>query len=77
MTGSAVIHSAEAPEFKRLAHRAYRRAKRWGRFSVPAGCEDCGKPGRLVGHHDNYLRPLAVRWLCPACHLAWHRRATH
>ncbi len=35
-------------------------------------CESCGRaPARA--HHDDYLKPLEVRWLCQRCHLAWHR----
>lgn len=35
-------------------------------------CEICGN-GRAVGHHDNYLEPLAIRWLCRSHHGQWHR----
>lgn len=34
-------------------------------------CEICGiKPTHA--HHDDYLKPLNVRWLCPAHHRQWH-----
>lgn len=35
-------------------------------------CEVCGDP-RTDGHHDDYSRPLAVRWLCRQHHGEQHR----
>lgn len=34
-------------------------------------CEVCGKE-HTHGHHDDYDRPLNVRWLCPEHHRQWH-----
>jgi len=36
-------------------------------------CEKCGSDKKTHAHHDNYLKPLNVRWLCAACHSQWHR----
>lgn len=38
-------------------------------FSEP--CEICGNE-RTHAHHDDYLKPLNVRWLCAAHHRQWH-----
>jgi hypothetical protein len=35
-------------------------------------CEECGAP-KADAHHDDYSRPLDVRWLCETCHGAEHR----
>lgn len=34
-------------------------------------CEVCGKP-RSHAHHDDYTKPLSVRWLCQKHHRAHH-----
>lgn len=36
-----------------------------------ADCEQCGASD-TVAHHDDYQRPLDVRWLCHVCHRRWH-----
>jgi len=44
-------------------------------------CEICGSPDTQP-HHDDYSRPLAVRWFCKRHHLNYHgkqlrREAVH
>jgi hypothetical protein len=36
-------------------------------------CEVCGTEESIHAHHDDYLEPLNVRWLCCAHHKQWHR----
>lgn len=55
---------------KRAAHNAVRNALRRGELTR-GPCECCGAE-KAVGHHDDYDRPLDVRWLCERCHKAWH-----
>ena len=35
-------------------------------------CEICGDL-ETVAHHDDYSKPLTVRWLCRKHHQEWHR----
>ena len=45
-----------------------------GTLSKPDCCEECGSNELGIhGHHDDYAKPLDVRWLCPSCHKAWHK----
>lgn len=38
---------------------------------VRGPCEVCGEE-KTHGHHDDYSKPLSVRWLCPKHHTEWH-----
>lgn len=38
---------------------------------TPDPCEVCGNPA-VDAHHDDYLMPLEVRWLCREHHAQWH-----
>ena len=56
---------------KYKAHNMVNNAIRDGKlFKKP--CEICEKDNTR-GHHDNYLEPLNVKWLCAACHSQWHK----
>jgi hypothetical protein len=35
-------------------------------------CEVCGREDTHA-HHDDYAKPLNVRWLCPPHHFEWHK----
>lgn len=36
-------------------------------------CEVCGSTENVHAHHDDYSKPLNVRWLCAAHHSQWHK----
>ena len=59
-----------ANKHKRRAHSILAVAVKNGRISRPANCQECGHGGRIGGHHDDYAKPLDVRWLCGVCHRA-------
>lgn len=61
---------AEQPE-KYAARTAVNNAIRDGRL-VKGPCEVCGATKRVHAHHDDYSKPLDVRWLCPKHHAEAH-----
>lgn len=62
----------ENPEQAR-AWDAVSNALKDGRL-MRAPCEVCGDP-ESQGHHDDYSKPLEVRWLCATHHRHEHGRA--
>ena len=59
---------------KYVASTAVNNAIRDGRLVKPETCSQCGERGtRIEAHHDDYSKPLEVRWLCVLC----HRRQDH
>lgn len=54
------------------AQQAVTRAIATGRM-VRLACEECGAINTQA-HHDDYSKPLEVRWLCHKHHRAWHRQ---
>lgn len=52
------------------ARELVRRAIKAGRL-VRQPCERCGVP-HAQAHHEDYSKPLDVRWLCLPCHRAEH-----
>ena len=67
-------HYRESNPIKTGARTMVSNFVRDGKLAKPDACEDCGAAGRLHGHHDDYAKPLEVRWLCPACYHRWHAR---
>lgn len=39
----------------------------------PAECAKCGKACKPDAAHEDYSKPLEVRWLCKSCHVKWDR----
>jgi hypothetical protein len=54
------------------ARMAIKNAITRGRLSR-GPCETCGEARLVHGHHDDYDKPLYVRWLCPRHHADWHQ----
>lgn len=59
---------------KHKARKQAQRAHRRGLLRAPDVCESCKGEGPLHKHHDDYSKPLEIRWLCVKCHRVTHRR---
>jgi len=65
------------------AHNLVEQAVEDGVLIRKKKCESCGKGGtftdgrsKIQAHHDDYNKPLEVRWLCQKCHHKWHKNNT-
>lgn len=70
-----LISRQELPSYvstpQQRAHKRVGNALRDGRMKKEPCCV-CGDP-KAEAHHDDYSKPLEVRWLCRIHHLAFHR----
>lgn len=57
---------------KYKAHNKVNNSLRDGKIEKPDSCSCCGSTFSIVAHHDDYLKPLDIRWLCQLCHKRWH-----
>lgn len=56
---------------KSIAHQKVKTALLNGKITRQASCEECGS-NKPMAHHDDYTKPLDVRWLCGRCHMMLH-----
>jgi hypothetical protein len=59
-------------KLRSAAHSAVARAMKKGDL-VRQPCEVCNHE-KTVAHHDDYDKPLSVRWLCQPCHMQHHHQ---
>lgn len=58
---------------KKTAIRKIREALALGKMVKPLECSMCGNSsGKIIGHHEDYDKPLEVMWLCLKCHKKVH-----
>lgn len=69
----ATIKYIERNPLKRAAHILVGNAVRDGKIVNPCVYETCGATEKIEAHHDDYTKPLDVRWLCLNCHRQWHK----
>ena len=74
--GDRTAQSKRYREKNRIQVRTYlrvQRAKERGDIIPPDSCSSIGcnnKPN--ICHHDDYDKPLEIRWLCNECHYNFH-----
>jgi hypothetical protein len=67
-------HHSPVDPAKYVARYMTKAAIRSGRLVRPGACDVCGLACRPDSHHDDYNRPLEIRWLCESCHKKVHRK---
>jgi len=74
------FHRGGTPNGRKRAGHLLEKAVKKGVIIQKVRCEDCGQTktfedGRtgIQAHHDDYSKPLEVRWLCQECHHEWHK----
>lgn len=65
---------------KERVHNLVEKAIKYKKITNPGVCSVCGDSGvfedgrtAIQAHHDDYDKPLEVRWLCQKCHHEWHK----
>lgn len=66
-------HRAKFSDERRRAHVAAGCALAAGKL-IRQPCEVCGSGRYVEAHHDDYAKPLDVRWLCKSHHRQHHHK---
>lgn len=71
---NATRKSIEKHKEKQNARELVVASLRRGVLLRPKKCSECpSRNCKIEAHHDNYSKPLEVRWLCKNCHRIFHR----
>ena len=59
-------------KIKHACHVLFGNAVR-DRRVIKEPCRICGSSEKVHGHHDDYMKPLEVKWFCPKHHSRYHQ----
>lgn len=65
-------YMTEEQKFKEAVRKLTNSKIRSGHL-IRQPCEVCGTEEKIEAHHDDYMKPLDVRWLCKKHHQEHHR----
>lgn len=60
-------------EERKRAYRMVHSLKKKLLITPPKECPLCKVKGRIIAHHDDYTKPLEIKWMCVRCHMFEHR----
>lgn len=66
--------NADFKKRQRSCHFKVYHAIKKGRLIRPETCEKCNEKKQLHAHHEDYMKPLEVMWLCIKCHHLQHNK---
>jgi hypothetical protein len=69
----AVNKSIEKWKEKQKSRNKLFWAIKGGKIEKSLFCCLCGKVKKVEAHHHDYLKPLAIHWVCRSCHADIHR----
>ena len=69
--GDRSIWRKKHPEVA-IANCKVNEAIKKGLLIRPSQCSECYEKRKLIAHHDDYSKPLSVRWVCRICHSKIH-----
>lgn len=59
---------------KDIPRAKFKKAVADGLIKRPSRCSKCRISCKPDGHHEDYSKPLKVKWLCKPCHAFLHRK---
>lgn len=68
------IKTTRNHKIKTNAREAVIQAVTTGKIMKPNACSQCYTITDVEAHHDNYDKPLDIKWLCKTCHSKLHRK---
>jgi len=74
MMRKAVYRSIAAYPERHDARMVVNGAIRSGIMERPETCARCCRSGSIQAHHEDYSKPLEVKWMCRQCHADTHRK---
>ena len=60
--------------YKQYARLKVSWALKSGKLKKPKICPCCKKHKKVEAHHNDYSKPLKVKWLCRQCHADKHKK---
>lgn len=69
----AVWRSTQKHMNKHLARLKVSYALKRKAMIRPDKCSSCHEIKKVEAHHDDYSKPLEVKWFCRTCHADYHR----